>query len=884
MARYQYQHLQDGRSFRLLSLLPGNDPADPIRCQLQVHYLTEGGQIPQYTALSYVWGDQNLDVHVECEDGILPVNRGCFQALRSLRYLMRNPSRGLAFTPYFWVDAICINQSDEREKSSQVRLMGDIYRSAETVLCFIGDSFAQEDLYVSNHWGPKSGARRRFFRRDSRASEGWKADRDIIGVNNIRESAVRKLFESQYWTRLWTFQEALLSHRKIVLSGTDMIEWESIGTMLQQAAVVKREGINHSLPKAIHFHSLTTTSPMLRLLLDRDGADITKRFNKTYTQSLSLEISRILSFSEELETSEPRDKIYALTGVMAALEVDLVIDYCRPMALIYKDSIRTFSTKTWSFDEFAIKSKDFSFTLLDLGFSNTFHRPRSLPIRTKESSPVSRLVKTTPIQTTQLLCYGEGIAEALMNKSLTRAVRGRTPHFIKEEVNSSENDDESDSSISSSTNKSVELSFPLLAHSLARSFSIRKRDWLISRVSSQLGPILNQCVRNEESGRHHQVTTRPGEHISSQEIPPTDRRHKNQRRRRGQDEHSDDEDDQEHPRKKNKGNEVDEIKKLLACPFHQRNPHRPSVNRSCGGPGWDRISRLKEHLYRVHFVHRCRRCMSRFETASELDSHYEDVTSCTVSSVPVDPMEGFNEKQRENLKCRRVQEWKEIYQILFPDDDEMSIPSQHYASVITIADILDQFDRAYQEEVERQLPGRVRSVLEALPSRPSSSIQDEILLMVNDINSTVINSFRRRMAGAMLDNSDPAPREESEVTTSRVEPNLDNPASFFLEYFNNLGHGSSMSQHLGNGSGFDYNNIQHPTANVYASEPDFDVNLSQLGNFHGAYDERLNALPVVQDGNITMSGVPHTLNQIDNHDGHSTDEWTVVETPPEDSS
>ncbi|OTB19112.1 hypothetical protein K445DRAFT_36612, partial [Daldinia sp. EC12] len=139
MARYKYQHLQDGRSFRLLSLLPGDDPADPIRCQLQVHSLTEDGQIPQYTALSYVWGDRSFDTHIECEGGILPVNRGCFQALRSLRDSLRNPGRGLAFTPYFWVDAVCINQLDEREKSSQVRLMGDIYRSAETVLCFIGD-------------------------------------------------------------------------------------------------------------------------------------------------------------------------------------------------------------------------------------------------------------------------------------------------------------------------------------------------------------------------------------------------------------------------------------------------------------------------------------------------------------------------------------------------------------------------------------------------------------------------------------------------------------------------------------------------------------------------------------------------------------------------
>ncbi|KAI0847110.1 heterokaryon incompatibility protein-domain-containing protein [Daldinia vernicosa] len=884
MARYQYQHLQDGRSFRLLSLLPGNDPADPIRCQLQVHSLTEDGQIPQYTALSYVWGDPSFDIHVECDGGILPVNRGCFHALRSLRDSLRDLRQCPAFTPYFWVDAICINQSDKREKSAQVKLMGDIYRSAETVLCFIGDSYSQEDLYVSNHLGSKAGLRQHLLRRNLGASGGWKADRDILGVNNLRESAVRKLFESQYWTRLWTFQEALLSHRKIVFSGTDIIEWESVGTLLQQAAVVKREGIDHLLPKAIHFHSLTTTSPMLRLLLDGNNANITRSLNKTYTQSLSLEISRILSFSSELKTSDPRDKIYALAGVMAALEVDLEIDYYRPMALIYKDSINAFSMKTWSFEKWTTESEDVPFTLLDLRISNTFHQLHSLPVRSKESTLMSHFIKPKPIRTAQYLRCDEGVIGAPINKALENTVQSRVVHsFREEEVSFSENDNEADSETSPSSPEPVELSYLSLAHSLARSFSMRKRDWLISRVTIQLGPILTQCTGNGGSGRYQEVASRSSSHVNHQDISPAALRHKNRRRRRDRDEHSDDEGNQEHPRKKSKGNDVDDIKKLLACPFHQRDPHKLSINRSCNGPGWASIARLKEHLYRVHFVHRCRRCKSRFDTAARLDSHYEDLAPCTVSSTPPDPMEGFNEHQRESLKCRRVQDWKKIYQILFPDDDERTIPSQHYASVITIADILDQFDRAYQQEVERQLPGRVRSVLDGLSSRPNSSAQDEILLMVNDINNTVINSFRQRMVGVVLDNSNLAPQEQTEVTTSRVEPSLDNPASFFLEYLNNIDYGDNMPHHLDNEAEFDINSLQNSTAYVYPDEQDYGVNLLQTGDFHEAYDERPNNPAIIRNGNSNNTRVYRSSNQAGNHDGDSTDEWTVIETPPEGS-
>ncbi|KAI0103402.1 heterokaryon incompatibility protein-domain-containing protein [Daldinia grandis] len=881
MARYQYQQLQGGRSFRLLSLLPGNDPADPIRCQLQVHSLTEDGQIPQYTALSYVWGDPSLDIHVECNGGILPVNRGCFQALRSLRDSLRDLRQGPAFTPYFWVDAICINQSDKREKSAQVGLMGDIYRSAETVLCFIGDSYSQEDLYVSNHLGTKAGLRRSLLRGGPRASDGWKADRDILGVNNLRESAVRKLFESQYWTRLWTFQEALLSHRKIVFSGTHIIEWESVGTLLQQAAIVKREGGNHLLPKAIHFHSLTTTSPMLRLLLEGSRANIAGNL-KTYTQSLSLEISRILSFSSELNTSDPRDKIYALAGVMEALEVDLEIDYYRPMTLICRDSISAFSMKTWSFEKWAIKSEDAPFTVLDLKISNTFHQLNSLPIRSKENTLVSHLIKPNPIRTAQYLRCGQYIHETPIYKALPDTVQSRVAHSIEDdEMSPSENDDEVGSTTLFSSPELVELSYPSLAYKLAHSFSIRKRNWLISRVTILLGPMLSQCTGDGGNGRYQQVESRSSKHVSYQEISPAGLCRKNQRRQRDRDEHSDDEGNREHPRKKNKRNDVDDIKKLLACPFHQRDPHRLSINRSCNGPGWASIARLKEHLYRVHFVYRCRRCKSRFDTAAGLDSHYEDVTPCTVSSAPPDPMEGFNEHQRESIKCRRVQNWKNIYQILFPDDDERSIPSQHYASVITIADILDQFDRAYQEEAERQLPGRARSILEDLSSRPNSSIQDEILLMVNAIHSTVINSFRQRMVGVVLDNSSLAPREQAEVMASRVEPSLDNPASFFLEYFNNIDDGYNMPDYLSNEPGLDINDLQNPTAYLYTDEQDYGIGLLQTRDLHAAYDERPNTPAII--GNRDTSNprrARRSSSQDGNHDDDSTDEWTVVEAPP----
>lgn len=42
--------------------------------------------------------------------------------------------RRTKFGAALWIDAICINQSDLREKSRQIRIMPDIYFRAKTVL------------------------------------------------------------------------------------------------------------------------------------------------------------------------------------------------------------------------------------------------------------------------------------------------------------------------------------------------------------------------------------------------------------------------------------------------------------------------------------------------------------------------------------------------------------------------------------------------------------------------------------------------------------------------------------------------------------------------------------------------------------------------------
>ena len=120
------------RSIRVMDV-HGSSPADydggPIPTSLRVADLD---QQPDFTALSYVWGPKATGAHLIACNGItLAVTESCYTALKHLKRKLA------AFT--IWIDAICINQKNDTERSHQVTLMGNIYSRASTVYVWLGE-------------------------------------------------------------------------------------------------------------------------------------------------------------------------------------------------------------------------------------------------------------------------------------------------------------------------------------------------------------------------------------------------------------------------------------------------------------------------------------------------------------------------------------------------------------------------------------------------------------------------------------------------------------------------------------------------------------------------------------------------------------------------
>ena len=140
MALFQYSSLLNDRtSVRLLKLYPDDDSGSKITCEL---FHSDTNSNIQYEALSYTWGDDPHTVDIQVNGCDFPVKLNLEAALRALRKI--DDPRVL------WIDAICINQADLKERAKHVRNMWSIYQAASCVLVWLGLGDGDSDIAMDN--------------------------------------------------------------------------------------------------------------------------------------------------------------------------------------------------------------------------------------------------------------------------------------------------------------------------------------------------------------------------------------------------------------------------------------------------------------------------------------------------------------------------------------------------------------------------------------------------------------------------------------------------------------------------------------------------------------------------------------------------------------
>lgn len=316
----------NGREIRLLKLNL-TPKLNKIRFKLETFELD---QAPHFKALSYTWGttrDQKT-IWINRKKVLVSNNLHAFLQIFALH---EDPS-------WIWIDQLCINQNRCKEKNHQVGMMGDIYRSAQATVVWLGpdryrglafrfmrDSVDQLMRFLSQN----------LVEHIDRDERGDEEDADVLiqhhsmakarvlakmgeVLTQSQRKAIKRLAFLPYWERHWIAQEVMLSEtdRRVLQFGKQRIDWKCFQEFRQMIfrAVMPVEYANVRHAPISHLLNLA-------MVCSSEHSNIYAWCAMTTFASASI-------------CQDLRDKVYGIQNLWIA-ELRLEVDYELPIREIY---------------------------------------------------------------------------------------------------------------------------------------------------------------------------------------------------------------------------------------------------------------------------------------------------------------------------------------------------------------------------------------------------------------------------------------------------------------------------------------------------------------------------------------------------------------------
>jgi hypothetical protein len=343
---------------------PRTDP-NIVSCTI-IHFCTT--DCPPYDALSYAWGDTALSHEIMVDDQVMLVTESLQSALLRLHH---DPS-----IDFLWVDALCINQADDREKSQQVQRMRSIYKAAKVVYAWLGPGTLKSELFMvdlskigrsvldyiilESSSGDTSNSR--LPSRSGRALKKFIYPKDggrslLLGAlqylshlelsfGNVRDllrnNTMTKLLSSSLWERVWILQEFCAAHELVLVWGTANLAFKhfsAVWALLYNALRLPQE-----FGKNIDWGNL------------QDQLERTKPMVLQHIVTKHRPLLGQLTVTHMLQATDPRDKLFALLGISTdAQDLKIRADYSKSLrevcvqlssSLLARDGLSSLSVVT----------------------------------------------------------------------------------------------------------------------------------------------------------------------------------------------------------------------------------------------------------------------------------------------------------------------------------------------------------------------------------------------------------------------------------------------------------------------------------------------------------------------------------------------------------
>ncbi|KAL8709769.1 MAG: hypothetical protein Q9220_005555 [cf. Caloplaca sp. 1 TL-2023] len=302
---------------------------------------------PYYWALSYTWGrpapnfDDDYDnpsslKPVKINDEHFNVRYNLFSALLAIRE--KQPPRAA-----WWIDALCIDQSNTLERNRQVARMKDIYAQSWATLVWLGpsDDLTQTAFDKIRSLSDSFSKRPRHLQETVIRTEDitdYSAflRREFSGENPIHSWYTLKVLGSRSWfSRAWVVQELCVSSIAIVQCGEYNVRWEDLmyshRTIAQHAATMGLV-VDFNVAGAVEVirdtfavtDDLSTFEYGQNIFSDSD-----------LTAMTGTGLVTVLNRLRCMQTTEPHDKVYAALGLAGTDREMIPVDYDLPVASVF---------------------------------------------------------------------------------------------------------------------------------------------------------------------------------------------------------------------------------------------------------------------------------------------------------------------------------------------------------------------------------------------------------------------------------------------------------------------------------------------------------------------------------------------------------------------
>jgi hypothetical protein len=333
-------------SFRLASIdRTQREDAQILSITLSTHELRDATALGYY-ALSYTWGPPRAPAPSEPEIKTHPIllNGRYYHVQLNLHDALEHLYQ---FYPQklVWIDALCINQEDTKERQVQVAIMDKIYSNASLVAIWLGKPFPQLQLGFEVIDRIYKVA----FREVSRIIRAQQYDftldigdiQDKYGLElltNEEMEALMDVYASRWFGRVWVIQEVALAKKVGVVNGDSIMAFDKFGTV---AAFLHVSGlciaISHALARIDRNVDLLEGNFLFRaeriqilrewclgdqslwqelLPLVDFTAGIQNGSERGGEETVGLVLTKLLLWTIGFKATDPRDSVFGLWGIV----------------------------------------------------------------------------------------------------------------------------------------------------------------------------------------------------------------------------------------------------------------------------------------------------------------------------------------------------------------------------------------------------------------------------------------------------------------------------------------------------------------------------------------------------------------------------------------